>query len=211
MQLPDHDAVAFLAHSLQVSLGFLFMLAVIPKLSSPGRFSKNVAEYRVVPRRASRWLAGALIGSEVVLAVTLMSGLLVEVTLPIAAITATAFIVGVGINLERGRQIPCGCFGLRDDRERISSRSVVRLVFLLLAVSVLMAAFYSGATYPVSLFSLSGDGAAVLAYLVDLAALCAAILLLASWLLTLPELLIAATHRLAFADSGSSQGSETTR
>ncbi|HEV3000787.1 MAG TPA: MauE/DoxX family redox-associated membrane protein [Solirubrobacteraceae bacterium] len=170
------------AYGLQLALGAVFLLSVVPKLQRPREFARTVANYKVISPARSRLVAPALIAAEAFLAVSLLTGWLAEAALALAVVLLLVFAAGVGVNLRRGRDISCGCFGERT--ERISPRTLVRLALILLAVGVVAAAdgppFTPASAHP-------GDATA-LEYALSAGGIGAGIAVLALWLLHLPEL-----------------------
>ncbi len=173
------------AYTLQLGLGAVFVASVVTKLRHPRDATRAVREYRLVPPAVADVTAYVLIGVESFLAVALLLGVLLPIAVPVGAATLLSFVAAVGINLRRGRQIPCGCFG--DPKEQISTRTVLRLLALL-AGFTLLAAFVADGVPVVRVDALISQGFAGLTYLLQIAGLAAFIDLTALWLLHLPEL-----------------------
>ena len=176
---------AHAAYTLQLGLGAVFVASVVPKLRHPRDAASAVREYRLVPVAVADITAYVLIGVESFLAVALLLGVLVPIAVPVGAATLLAFLAAAGINLRRGRQIPCGCFG--DPKEQISARTIVRLL-VLLAGFTLLAAFVADGVPVVRVDALISQGFVGLTYLLQMAGLAAFIDLTVLWLLHLPEL-----------------------
>jgi Methylamine utilisation protein MauE len=180
------DLLTRVAHACQLSLGLVFLVAVLPKLRAPSRFARTVAEYRLVPRAATPALARGLIAIEAFLALAFLSGMVVRLAAPLALVMLSAFAAAVGINLRRKRKIDCGCFGTGG--ETISGRSLGRLAMLLLAAALVTVATSVPAVAPMSLTSLpSGKGPGI-DELVETGGLSLGLLLVGMWVLHLPEL-----------------------
>jgi hypothetical protein len=182
MDLPDHDAAVYLAHSLQVAVGVVFAAAVVPKLTRPGVFAATVAAYKIVPAPAARWLAAMIMAAEAFIAIALVTGWGAAVALHVALVLILLFSGAVAWSLWQGRRIACGCFGSAG--EEISGRSLTRLALLLGATVALLVTSYAWAQAPVTLSSLRAEPAATLAYLVDVAAMASAFLAVAVWALS---------------------------
>lgn len=174
------------ACSAQLALGVVFLLSALPKLRRPRAFARDVTAYEILPPSVACVFALVVIPLELFLAFAFLTGRLVIAALPVAMALLLAFLIAVGINLQRGRRVPCGCFG--EASEPISPRAVARLL-LLLAVTLLLAAVRStgSSAWPPS-GTLTADAAAI-AHLLQAAALAAFLLLSGAWLLSLPELL----------------------
>lgn len=182
---PDLDLARHLAYALQLGLGIVFLLAVIPKVRDPAAFSRTVVEYRVLPRALARALAPAMVVAELFLALSLLSGWLTGVAVPVAAVLLVVFAVAVATNVRRGQRVSCGCFGSAS--EPISPRSLVRLGLLLAGVVALVALPAPHVTFA----TLADEGVEVLAYVVSVAGVAAFLILAATWVLSLPELAFA--------------------
>lgn len=176
--MPD-ELLEHLAYALQLAVGCVFVLSVLPKLRRPAAFVRTVEGYELLPRLLAPAAAGAVIAVEAALAFCLITGWLLAIALPVAAVTLIGFGVAAAINLRRGRDVVCGCFG--SPTERVSGRSVARVLLLLGAVAI--AGIFGG----VSVGELAGEDDA-LAYVVNMAGVAASLLLASMWLLTLPEL-----------------------
>lgn len=96
---------------LSTALGIVFLVAAVPKLRHPKGFVLAVLEYRVLPVRLSWCYARLLPPLEFLLALLLLTGTAVRSAAAISTILLLSFIVAVGINLIRGRDLDCHCFG----------------------------------------------------------------------------------------------------
>lgn len=172
----------------QLSLGVVFLLSSIPKLHRPISFARSVIEYKVLPPILSFTFGLALIPLEIFLGVAFLTGWLTDVALPVATTVLISFITAVGVNLRRGRNVACGCFGSAS--EQISARTVARLL-VLLSVVLVLAALRSVGRVPLS--GLVGIGSmapetSMPPYLLQTACLSVFLFLLATWCLRLGEL-----------------------
>src|SRR5437667_182445 len=70
----EFDLTRDFAYALQLSLGCVFLLAAIPKVSHPAAFARTVADYRLVPRAVARALAPVFIAAECFLALAFLTG-----------------------------------------------------------------------------------------------------------------------------------------
>lgn len=172
--------------ALQLLLGAVFFIAAIGKLRNPARFAEALRGYALVPSLLSGPTAGGLLVSEVFVGISLLSGWALTVGVPAAGGLLLIFSVAVGINLRRGRDLPCGCLG--SEAERISWRTLARLGVLMLAVVVLASIRLLGNPAPMSVDVLIADGTRALERLMFTAAFAAFLALLATWALHLPEM-----------------------
>ena len=92
-------------------LALIFIVAGASKLLQTEEFERAVSNYQLLPRRFSRlvavWLPRAELGAGLLLALGVA-------LLPIAfliALLLLVFSVAVGVNLVRGREMSCNCFG----------------------------------------------------------------------------------------------------
>ena len=185
MPLPAGSILDSVAHALQLSLGVVFLFAALSKLGEPNAFVRTVADYRLVPGTAARVLAPALIAVECFLGVALLTGLAVGIALPLTIVTLLAFSAAVAVNLRRGRRVPCGCFGHAS--ERVSTRTLVRLLLLLLASLALLLRLLAGGSRIV-VVELLAAGPPGLGRVLGTGGLAAFLILMTMWLMTLPEL-----------------------
>jgi len=178
-----------LAYAVQLALGVAFAAAVVPKLRHPRTFADTVAAYELVPRRLVSPVAAVLVLDEAFLAVAFLTGLAVTAAVPLAAATVALFAIAVGVNLWRGREITCGCFGNRE--ELISGRGLARLALLLAGCGILAGALGTGSA-AVTVEKLADEGSSSLWYVLDTATVAAAAIVFSTWALTLPELVAVA-------------------
>lgn len=126
-------------------------------------------------------LAPVLAFLEGAVALAMIGGYFVVVAGSVAVVLLAVFATGIAINLLRGRQIPCGCFGSKSDT--VSPRALVRIV--LLACPLIALLVVGGST--VTAGTLFENGAESLLRLVEAAGVAAFLLVLGAWLLALPE------------------------
>lgn len=188
MGLSDLLFTHYIAYALQCCLGIVFLVAAVQKLRRPLSSVRTVAEYRLLPDRLAPLLAVGLIAVESFLAVAFLFNWMRSIAQVLALCVLVIFMAGVTINLRRGRRIPCGCFSAGG--EPISARSVVRLVFLIVAV-VLVAIL---PTPPVSLATLWNGGSMALADLVQVGETAFLLFITAAWLLNAREASFALRH-----------------
>jgi Methylamine utilisation protein MauE len=131
----DYASLAF-----RFVLGFVFLLASLPKLAAPRDFARAVANYQLLPfgfvRPVARWLPVL----ELTAAILLLAGIALPVVAAGASVLLVAFATAVTINLLRGRLIECGCGGWASPK-RIGPGLVVRdLVLAAAGVSLAVSA-----------------------------------------------------------------------
>lgn len=130
------DAISVIERALLTSLGLVFLISVLPKLRAPAQFGSAVVAYRVLPPEVARPFAYIVIVVELGLAISFAIEVGLDLSLPVAALLLSAFLIAVALNLRRGHDVPCACFG--DPSERISGHSIARLLILLPVVVMLL-------------------------------------------------------------------------
>lgn len=162
-------------------LGGIFLLSAIPKLHSPRAFIFTVLEYRVLPFSLG-WFYGWLLPPlELLLALMLLSGTSIRISSCILALLLFSFIVAIGLNIARGRDLDCGCFSPKKKR-KIGWKLLLEDTILLMSTITLMCLedkWNNLTTW--SFFSLGGFSA--LQSLLSLL-LCVGVLTLSAWFLT---------------------------
>ncbi len=95
-----------------LSLALLWFVAAAQKLRGFAVFVTVLADYRLVPRRATRACAGAVIGLELALGSCLLTPVLRSLALAGSVLLLALYAVAIAVNLFRGRRfIDCGCMG----------------------------------------------------------------------------------------------------
>ena len=123
---------------LRTGLGAVCLLAGLEKARAPKEFVEGVRQYRLVQARFAPVIGGALIATELLLGLLLVTGL-VPVLAAVGAIALfTVFAVALGVSLARSNTAPCHCFGA-SEVEKISPLALVRALALdAVAVAVLV-------------------------------------------------------------------------
>lgn len=122
---------------LALGLGATFVLAAIPKLVDPRRFVLGVIQYEVLPETASIAVARVIPPLELLVGTALLTGAAPRLAASAAAVLVGAFTGSVALNLLRGRDIDCHCFGRRAER-RIGPAVLTQDVALLAAALFLV-------------------------------------------------------------------------
>jgi len=146
---------------LSVVLGIVFLTTAVPKLRRPRSFVLTVLEYQMLPPALSQLYGWLLPPVELWLALVLLTGSAPRLAGILSSVLLVSFIVGVSVNLARGRDLDCGCLG--EDKKRPIGWAVVIQDLSLLGASALLLAWSTGwlAPSPWSLFDLSGLSHAV--------------------------------------------------
>lgn len=103
--------MAVLALTVRLSLALMFLGAGLAKLREPHQFAAAVRRYEVLPAFAVGPTARVVPLAEVAASLLLVLGVLPVLTTTLLGFLLIAFAVAMAINLVRGRQIDCGCYG----------------------------------------------------------------------------------------------------
>ena len=130
----------------QFVLAALFVVAGIAKIADPPGFAHEIHNFRILPGAAVNLVALVLPWLEVVTGAALFLGIFRRTAAQVFGVFLLVFIVGLGVNLARGRPVDCGCFGTakvqKTDAERLRDMKVVILrdIGMLLLVAQILAA-----------------------------------------------------------------------
>lgn len=100
----------YLAVVFRLTLGVVFVVASLDKLSDPGAFARSIANYRILPHSTVNLLAICLPWVEVLCGLTLTLGLFTRASLLVVDGLLAVFIVAIVSALRRDLDIACGCF-----------------------------------------------------------------------------------------------------
>jgi len=111
-------------------LGLFFVASAIGKFLHWNNFRAGVRKYEILPSRFVRIAGITLPFIELVLASALVLGTAIPVVGLASALLLAAFILGIAINLRRGRFIECNCYGIAGTNA-ISRGTIVRNILLI--------------------------------------------------------------------------------
>ncbi len=100
-----------LAWLIRLALGGLFIWAGATKILEPGLFARSMAAYELLPDRLILPLAYVLPWLEVLCGAALIVRRFDKGAVVWANLLILVFLVALGINLGRGVDVDCGCFG----------------------------------------------------------------------------------------------------
>jgi uncharacterized membrane protein YphA (DoxX/SURF4 family) len=142
-----HIATDFLLTA-RISLGVFFLPAAVAKFRDLSGFAKGLDDYAILPDGAIIPVALALPIAEGALGAALLIGIALPLSGILAVIMLASFTAAIGINLRRGRQIGCNCYGIAGTR-RIGVAIIARNAALLsLSVTVVvLGAVIAGSDY----------------------------------------------------------------
>jgi len=113
----------------QLALGTIFGLSAAGKLRNPTGFAQGVVDYEILPPGLAYSVGLLLVPLEGFLAASHLTGWLLALAVPLGLGTLVTFGVAVGINLGRGRELPCHCFAGQGG-ETISGTTLARILLL---------------------------------------------------------------------------------
>ncbi len=105
-----------MSRAAQLFLGAVFVVAAVLKLADLQAFSETIANYRLLPAAWSPPLATSLVGTELLLGVTMLAGRMRRACALVALVLIGAFVVAMASALVRGIDVSCGCFGAASSR-----------------------------------------------------------------------------------------------
>lgn len=120
---------------LRLTLGGLLCLAGFTKLADREGFRTAVSEYRVLPSALERPFAASLPFVELTLGALLLAGLGTVIAASLAVPVFLSFSMAIGVNMVRGRDLDCHCFGSVQS-EPIGWPAVIRSSALLVAALI---------------------------------------------------------------------------
>jgi uncharacterized membrane protein YphA (DoxX/SURF4 family) len=176
------EAIALVA---RLCVGLFFLQSALGKIRHLRDFVQGTVEYRVLPERAAQAFGFMLPWLELGLTLALILGIALRITGAVVMLLLSCFIVAVTINLRRGREIKCNCYGIADT-STIGWGTVMRnLLLLLLAATTVALGSHAVAPeqwlilWRTNLFIISSGSTAVVLLL--LIAFCFVITLLLEW------------------------------
>lgn len=116
--------------AVQLAIGMFFLASAVGKLLDPVGFATGVAEFDLVPAPVAFLGAWLIIATELLLALSHLSGVALGYALPAGLLLLLLFLIAVIYSLKAGLERPCYCFGA-SDHEPMSARTVMRLLLLL--------------------------------------------------------------------------------
>jgi len=141
---------------LRLVLGGLLLLAGAAKLADRRAFYDAVAEYDVLPSRL-QWPFAMLVPlAEVTLGALLLLGFGTRAAAALATPLFLSFSIAIGVNMLRGREFDCHCFGAAQ-RERIGWPGFLRSLALVVAALVVAVGASRFGALELAFFGANGD------------------------------------------------------
>ncbi len=120
---------------IKVVLAFVLILAGLTKLASPKEAIDSVKRMGIKSQPVAFLSGLALPIVELTLAILLLIPVTTEIAYIACAMLFAFFILILGINILRGNNVPCGCFG-QHDKEPINWKTIMRTgAFLFASIS----------------------------------------------------------------------------
>ncbi len=116
-------------------IGFVFIIAAIPKIADPSVFARSIEAYQFLPTYLINLTALILPWLELLVGLFLIIGFSLKGSAVLSVVLLTSFSILISIALLRGLTIDCGCFGNIESPLTIS-RLIEDLILLILSVYV---------------------------------------------------------------------------
>ena len=121
---------------LRLALGGVLMWAGLAKVSEPALFAMTVRAYNVLPNAFINGFAVVVPWTEIAAGVCLLAGFWSRSAALAALALLSSFGVALAVNIYRGANLDCGCFGL--DGTRGSLNTALAQDLLLIVCSLLL-------------------------------------------------------------------------
>ena len=138
--LRRHPAFRVLVVVLRLIVGGVLLWAGLAKISEPTLFAQTVRAYEILPIPFIHPFAVFMPWVEVITGLFLIAGVWQHSAALITLLLLLSFLVAIGVNLYRGADLSCGCFGLDGAGGSLSS-ALVKDVFLILGALILLYPF----------------------------------------------------------------------
>lgn len=101
----------YLIFAFRFLVGFIFIIAAIPKIADPSSFAKSIQAYQLIPTILINITALVIPWVELLIGIFLIVGVLLRGSAILSAGLFAAFSIIIAVSLIRGLTIDCGCFG----------------------------------------------------------------------------------------------------
>jgi putative oxidoreductase len=142
MDLGDLLVHPYTATTARWALAGILLTAGISKLPRRAEFTQAVLAYNILSVRFARIAARCIPWLEIVAGLGLLIGLYTSVAAALACMLLSAFTIAIGINLWRGNDLDCHCFGTAH-QTKIGPGALLRNLLLILITLVILR-FYTG-------------------------------------------------------------------
>ncbi len=101
----------YLQYTFRYIVGFVLIIAAIPKIAAPSFFAKSIEAYQLIPTIFINLTALFIPWAELLIGIFLLVGVMLRGSALLSAGLFAAFSILIAISLLRGLSIDCGCFG----------------------------------------------------------------------------------------------------
>ncbi len=131
---------------MRLVLGGTMLWAGWEKIPAPIFFVQTVHAYDILPEALATPFAVVVPWIELVIGLALILGLWTRESALVSAVLLGSFGVAIGINIYRGAEIDCGCFGAEGGRDSLHMALLKDL--LLLGADLALLIFRQGLSWP---------------------------------------------------------------
>ncbi len=101
----------YLIYLFRFTVGFVLIIAAIPKIADPASFAKSIEAYQLIPAIFINLTALFIPWGELIIGIFLIAGFMLRSNAILSALLFATFSVIIAVSLLRGLSIDCGCFG----------------------------------------------------------------------------------------------------
>ncbi|MDP2208793.1 MAG: MauE/DoxX family redox-associated membrane protein [Bacteroidota bacterium] len=101
----------YLLFVFRLAVGFVLIIAAIPKIADPSSFAKSIEAYQLIPTILINLTALLIPWAELLIGIFLIVGVMLRGSAILSASLFAAFSIIIAVSLLRGLTIDCGCFG----------------------------------------------------------------------------------------------------
>ena len=121
----------------RVILGTIFIWAAVGKIGHAELFADVIDSYWILPYYLVNIVAITLPWIEFLCGISLIIGFRTRGSALLVSFMLMVFLIAIGINIARGIDMDCGCFGLGGDGKGLTEALWIDLVLLMLGLQVL--------------------------------------------------------------------------
>lgn len=101
----------YLIFVFRLAVGFVFIIAAIPKIADPSSFAKSIEAYQLMPAISINLAALLIPWIELLIGIFLIAGFMLRGSAVLSVSLFAVFSIIIAVSLMRGLSIDCGCFG----------------------------------------------------------------------------------------------------
>ena len=141
---------AFLTIAFRLIVGGIFVIASYHKILDTPAFAVTVEGYDILPDFLVTPFSYALAYAELIFGLMLIVGYKTRFASVMMIVMLVVFIIAIGINMARGEEEACGCFGVEEGGTELGWKTIIRdIIFLVMSFHILL-----GKRFPFSVDSL---------------------------------------------------------